>query len=427
MTTSTLIATIQAISRHKETILRNVLSWLMPVALCKNVVLPPKDSSESVENYVKRLGKTFQFRVEDETVGSIVFNGWGIPQFFPNHLKILSTHEFMLAQPVIEYFVNLLTKGIDIQQADCFDMLPALKDQEARKYALLDHWEHDAEMAQYALVQVEINRWIRGVFKIATRVHTQDIPEVTQHRAYEPATAPLLSFVYNWRKEGKRLTPEMTKFIAYLSGSSNDRIIGFPEFKRTYLIGIVGEQILAQELGGAVVGSLGKKTDIATFDKNFSVKTTRNAYWQSHLAYLSIADYPQLSAITGNEGSLRDLNFSDEQWAAFVHKFMCAEDNVEYIVFQRLHITESEEVHLKQDLWLCHIPSILQLIREGQYFFRNTSLSIVAPNKEVILSLQFKRRNEGKKIQVMVNTDCHLLKNAAEVVKGISYTLHQQP
>ena len=415
------VPVISAIANHKNTILRQVAAWLLPVLFCKGVSLPARLELEATYSYLKRIGKLHSFRITDPELGhDLVFTGWGLPQFFPQQLKYLSAAEFFLSLPTVRGWVELEQAGDALSLDTLPYLIPCFREQEQSKFSLLMQYEHDPDVASYALLHVELHRWIRGFIKVAAGIETADLPTNTHQRLREPASLYLLNFVHQWLSKGKPLTAEMEKFLDYLLSSSNDKVIGFPEFKSTYLIGLVGEQILAEELGGTVVGNLGKKADVQAMNHSFSVKSTKNDYWQSHLAYLSIQDYPQLSKVVSNNMPLREMGFSDEQWAAFIHKFLCAEDNLEYLVFQKLQLEEACETVLSQDVWICRTRTLIDLVKQGHYFFRNSSFSIVAPNKEVIMSFQLKRRNEGKKIQVMINTDTQLLANATTCVPGIS-------
>lgn len=419
---------IHTLVKHKNAILRNVAARLLPLLFCKNSEIEPLQEGESCSQYIKRIGKSQSFRLNDEDTGAdLVFSRWGIPQFFPNHLKYLSAPEFFLSQPVVYQWLTVKLQGQKLGIEHIEELITTFRLQEAQKYKLLDLYQDDPNMASYALMHVEIHKWIRGFIKLAAGLDTPDLPLQSHARLREPATPYLLEFIKQWTSKNKKLTPEMEKFIDYLLSASNDKIIGFPEFKSNFLIGLVGEQILAEEMGGTVVGGLGYKTDVSVYDQNFSIKTTKNDHWQSHLAYLSVQDHPQIMQLLNKNMSLRELGYSDEQWAAFLHNFMCAEDNLGFIVFQKLQLQDASDTILHQNVWICRTSVLIDLVRKGQYFFRNSSLSIVAPNKEVIISLQIKRRNEGKKIQVMINTDIHLLNNAAACVKGISTLKYTQP
>lgn len=394
--------------------------FIYHVALLLDAVFP--DETFVNKEVLKSVKDGFSYRcpVWGDNKSSIKVSILGLPQFFEAEYRPLMSVLNAPHRILSDHLHALISAGKPVN--DIKQWIDVLTECQSASLQLMERLESESEaMQRYLLFQLSLTRRLSNLIQCYLGV-SHNHSKVSWQRIMELSTPCLLNYLVSYVSSQKVLTPLMYRFVDYLQGISADRVMGFEDFANNYVYGTVGEALFAESVNGKIVGQFGGKADVSTDTRDFSIKTSTSAEWRHHLSYVRFEDHPEFKIIADAQYHLRLLRYTDAQWASLVRKLVSGDSQITYLVFQRLHLDEN--VLVKKHTWLCNLSTLVQRVSEGHYFFKGSTFYILADNKEVVFSLHFQSRNQGKKIQVLLSTEESLLDSATEVTSSLIWKLH---
>lgn len=391
-------------------------SFLFHLLLIQDVELPwlKKPKKEDIKKFYDTMAHRLLLQLDDQSEAvPIKVSAIGLPQFFEvKYRELMSTVNIAHAD-LVEVLIKAKARKIPVTHENKLFFDEALAIYATRSRHIMQTLDqYDAPMQAYLLMHLSISKIMVNLIKWKLELPS-NVSDIQAKRLDNPSVNSMLGFIVKWLADNQVLSESMNEYLGYLQCSHDRAFIGFKEFQTSYLCGVVGETLFAEQIAGMIVGQEGKKQDVSSASCNFSIKSSQTSDWRNHLAYMQLDKYPDFKNLESETFSLRGLGYSNQQWAALVNQLIQSDDDIRFLVFQQ--ITVNEEMHVVDERnWLCAVQGIVENVAAGNFFFRKTTLHIVAPNKETFFSLQFQPRNGGKKIQVMISTEDKLLMNASE-------------
>lgn len=410
--------TIEDLLSNSDKIWQHV--FIYHVSLLLEATFP--DDTFVNKDTLKAVKDAFSYRcpVWGDGKSSIKVSVLGLPQFFEAEYRPLMSIINAPHRILSENLHLLLSTGKSVRDIRLW--IDALTECHSAVIQLTERLDQEsAWMQKYLLFQLSLTRKLTNLIQCFLGV-SHHYSKVSWQRLKELSTPCLLNYLTSYVVAEKSLTPLMYKFIDYLLGVSSDRVMGFEDFANNYVYGTVGEALFAEAINGKIVGQLGGKADVSTDSRDFSIKTSTSAEWRHHLSYIRFEDYPDFQSLADSQYAVRTLRYTDDQWADLISKLISGNGAVTYLVFQRLYLEEN--VLMQKSTWLCNLATLIDKVRHGHYIIKGSSISIIADNKEVVFTLHFQSRNQGKKIQVLLSTEESLLDNATEVSSNLVWKLH---
>lgn len=164
--------------------------------------------------------------------------------------------------------------------------------------------------------------------------------------------------------------------------------------------GKIGESLFSNNVGGDIVGHLGKKVDVKTVKDNFSIKTTYASSWNHHLAYFPKGVIYDKFKETKRFSSIKDEKFFDELLLSFF-KGTSTEDSVDYLVLQKVKMNEFNTIVENGKTYKIPFSLIDESIKSKSYIF-NASELILLHEGEQFMKLNIKERTNGGQVMLIV-------------------------